>query len=44
MLIDMIKTLKSGQYGVDILAISAIIVTLLVGDYLASLMILIMLK
>lgn len=43
MLIDMIKTLKSGQYGVDILAISAIIVTLLVGDYWASLMILIML-
>ena len=43
MLIDMIKTLKSGQYGVDILAISAIIATLLVGDYWASLMILIML-
>ena len=43
MLIDMIKTLKSGQYGVDILAISAIIVTLLVGDYWDSLMILIML-
>ena len=40
MLIDMIKTLKSGQYGVDILAISAIIATLLVGDYWASLMIL----
>ncbi|WP_270847115.1 heavy metal translocating P-type ATPase [Streptococcus lutetiensis] len=43
MLIDMIKTLKSGQYGVDILTISAIIVTLLVGDYWDSLMILIML-
>lgn len=43
MLVGMIKTLKSGQYGVDILAVTAIIATLAVGDYWASLMILIML-
>ncbi|WP_307976405.1 heavy metal translocating P-type ATPase [uncultured Streptococcus sp.] len=43
MLIDMIKTLREGKYGVDILAITAIISTLAVGDYWASLMILIML-
>lgn len=43
MFIGMIKTLKSGKYGVDILAITAIIATLLVGEYWASLMILIML-
>ncbi len=40
---DMIKTLKSGKYGVDILAITAIVATLAVGEYWASLMILIML-
>lgn len=43
MLIEMIKTLKSGKYGVDILAITAIIATLAVGEYWASLMILVML-
>ena len=43
MFIGMIRTLKSGMYGVDILAITAIIATLAVGDYWASLMILIML-
>lgn len=43
MLVDMIKTLRHGQYGVDLLAIVAIVTTLLVGDYWASLMILIML-
>ena len=43
MLVDMIKTLRRGQYGVDLLAIVAIVTTLLVGDYWASLMILIML-
>ncbi|MDO4669941.1 MAG: heavy metal translocating P-type ATPase [Aerococcus sp.] len=43
MLIDMIKTLKEGRYGVDILAITAIFSTLLVGEYWASLMILVML-
>lgn len=43
MLIGMIKTLCSGKYGVDILAITAIVATLLVGDYWASLVVLIML-
>ncbi len=40
---DMIRTLRGGRYGVDILAISAIVATLLVGEYWASLMIVIML-
>ncbi|EOH93725.1 heavy metal translocating P-type ATPase [Enterococcus pallens] len=43
MLIGMIETLKSGKYGIDILAITAIVATLLVGEYWASLMVLIML-
>ncbi|MCP8860993.1 cadmium-translocating P-type ATPase [Latilactobacillus curvatus] len=43
MFIEMIKTLKSGQYGVDLLAITAIIATLAVGEYWAALMVLVML-
>lgn len=43
MFFGMIQTLKSGKYGVDILAITAIIATLAVGEYWASLMVLIML-
>lgn len=43
MFIEMLKELRSGKYGVDILAITAIIATLAVGEYWASLMILIML-
>ncbi|UUV98825.1 heavy metal translocating P-type ATPase [Vagococcus luciliae] len=43
MFIGMIKTLKSGKYGVDILAITAIVATLAVGQYWASLMVLVML-
>lgn len=43
MLIDMIATLRSGKYGVDILAITAIVATLAVGQYWASLVVLIML-
>ena len=43
MLIEMIKTLRSGSYGVDLLAITAIIATLLVGEYWASLIIILML-
>lgn len=43
MLIGMIETLRSGKYGVDILAITAIVATLLVGDYWASLVVLVML-
>lgn len=43
MLIEMIRTLKSGRYGVDLLAITAIIATLAVGEYWAALMVLVML-
>lgn len=43
MLLDMIQTIRSGKYGVDILAITAIIATLAVGQYWASLVVLIML-
>lgn len=43
MLIGMIKTLRSGKYGVDILAVTAIVATLMVGDYWASLVVLVML-
>lgn len=43
MFAEMIKTLKSGKYGVDLLAITAIIATLLVGEYWAAMIILIML-
>ena len=40
---DMIKTLKSGNYGIDILAITAIIATVFVNQYWASLIIVLML-
>lgn len=40
---DMIRTLRNGRYGVDILAISAIVATILVGEYWASLLIVVML-
>lgn len=43
MLIEMIKTLRAGKYGVDILAITAIVATLAISEYWASLMILVML-
>ncbi|MEG0158127.1 heavy metal translocating P-type ATPase [Carnobacterium sp.] len=43
MFVGMVKTIRSGNYGVDILAITAIIATLAVGEYWASLIILIML-
>ncbi|OFI46001.1 cadmium-translocating P-type ATPase [Floricoccus penangensis] len=43
MFIEMIKTLRSGSYGVDILAITAIISTLVIGEYWASLIIILML-
>ncbi|KRM21944.1 heavy metal translocating P-type ATPase [Latilactobacillus graminis] len=43
MFIEMVKTLKSGQYGVDLLAITAIIATLAVGEYWAAIMVLVML-
>lgn len=43
MFIGMIKTLRSGSYGVDLLAITAIIVTLIFGEYWAALIIVLML-
>jgi len=43
MLIEMIRTLRSGKYGVDMLAIMAIVATLAVGEYWAGLMVLVML-
>ena len=43
MFIEMITTLRKGNYGVDLLAITAIIATLLVGEYWASLIIILML-
>lgn len=43
MFIGMIKTLRSGQYGVDLLAIMAVIATLAVSEYWAAMVILVML-
>ena len=43
MFIEMIKTLRNGSYGVDLLAITAIVATLIVGEYWASLIIILML-
>ena len=43
MAIEMIKTLRSGSYGVDLLAITAIAATLLTGEYWAALIIIVML-
>lgn len=43
MFIDMVKTLRSGKFGVDLLAITAVIATLAVGEYWAALIVLLML-
>ncbi len=43
MLKEMIKTLRSGSYGVDLLAITAVATTLAVGQYWAAMIVLIML-
>ena len=43
MLIEMIRTLRSGRYGVDLLALLAVVSTLAISQYWAALMILIML-
>lgn len=43
MIIEMINTIRSGRYGVDLLAILAISSTLFIGEYWASLIVLIML-
>lgn len=43
LLVDMIKTLRSGKFGIDILALTAIIACILVGQFWASLVIVLML-
>jgi len=43
MFIDMVKTLRSGKFGVDLLAITAVIATLAVSEYWAALIVLLML-
>lgn len=43
MFIGMVKTLKSGKYGVDLLAILAVVATLSVSEYWAAMVILVML-
>lgn len=43
MFIGMIKTLRSGKYGVDLLAILAVVATLAVSEYWAAMVILVML-
>ncbi|MFZ2560403.1 MAG: heavy metal translocating P-type ATPase [Candidatus Nanoperiomorbaceae bacterium] len=43
LLINMIKTLRSGKYGVDILAITAIVSCILIGQFWAALVIVLML-
>ncbi|MBZ2200958.1 MAG: heavy metal translocating P-type ATPase [Lentilactobacillus hilgardii] len=43
MFIDMIKTLRSGKFGVDLLAITAVIATIAVGEYWAAMIVLLML-
>ncbi len=43
MFIGMVKTLRSGKYGVDLLAILAVVATLSVSEYWAAMVILVML-
>lgn len=43
MLVGMVKTLRSGKYGVDLLAILAVVAILAVGEYWAAMVILVML-
>lgn len=43
MLVEMIKKLRTGDYGVDLLAVTAIVATLAVGEYWAAMVILLML-
>lgn len=43
MFIGMVRTLRSGKYGVDLLAILAVVATLSVGEYWAAMVILVML-
>lgn len=43
MFIDMVQTLRQGNFGVDLLAITAIVATLAVGEFWAALIVLLML-
>ncbi|MBB1079294.1 cadmium-translocating P-type ATPase [Limosilactobacillus sp. STM2_1] len=43
MFVGMIKTIRSGKYGVDLLAIMAVVATLAVSEYWAAMVILVML-
>jgi len=43
MFVDMIKVLKSGSFGVDLLAITAIVATITLGEYWAGWIVLLML-
>ena len=43
MVIDMVKTIRSGNFGVDLLAITAIVATMAIGEYWAALIVLLML-
>ncbi|MDR3297819.1 MAG: cadmium-translocating P-type ATPase [Candidatus Nomurabacteria bacterium] len=43
LIVDMAKSIKSGHHGIDILALTAIISTIIVGEFLAALIIIIML-
>lgn len=43
MFIGMVKSIRTGDYGVDLLAILAVVATLAVGEYWAAMVILVML-
>lgn len=43
MFIGMVKSIRTGDYGVDLLAILAVVATLAVGKYWAAMVILVML-
>lgn len=40
---DMVQTLRQGNFGIDLLAITAVVATVLVGEYWAALIVLLML-
>lgn len=44
MFVDMVKVLRRGDFGVDLLAITAVVATLAVGEYWAALIVLLMLS
>ncbi|WP_261810076.1 heavy metal translocating P-type ATPase [Levilactobacillus humaensis] len=43
MFVEMVQTLRSGKFGIDLLAITAVLATLAVGEYWAALIVLLML-